>query len=362
MTPGQRSRFGEDLLGSGGIDPVDGPGANQPSVGHDPVLGGAAGDTSRVFGSGPDNGESVTGERPLAMEDGTGDHPLDDQPVGRTAPGNGHSPGVCGAVGIDSVDDVGPNDAGALFELGSRQTANDQKDGDGGHGGSRHGAESTKGLGRLLRALTALGVAVVVGAMAFAIFEPVQVLPRIRVAPGFSLVDQNGETFTSEDGRGSVTLYTFAPVECGQVCDDINQTLGEVGGRIRDVDLGGAEFRMVTVALDTSHPDALATAATVSGADGNLWRWVGGEAGTIRDVVGSGFGVYYDLSDDVTFDPVFAIVDGTGLVRGDYRYSTLVSDADRLTRHISLLGDELRNSDGAVSLLYEAAHVFLCYP
>ena len=56
------------------------------------------------------------------------------------------------------------------------------------------------------------------------------------------------------------------------------------------------------------------------------------------------------------------IVDGNGLVRGEYTYATLASDADRLTRHIGLLGNEIRNAGGNNKLIYEAAHIFLCYP
>lgn len=200
--------------------------------------------------------------------------------------------------------------------------------------------------------------------LAFAIFEPVQVLPRIRVAPGFALVDQGGAVVTSDDMRGSVTLYTFAPVDCGGECSDLNTTMGEVGRRVAGtVDLGDANFRMVTVALDSDDPERLAQAATESGADGSTWTWMGGPDAEVKEVVGGGFGVFYERAGaSVDFDPVFIIVDGAGLIRGEYRYATLASDADRLTRHISLLGAELRNSKGASSLVYEAAHVLLCYP
>lgn len=119
----------------------------------------------------------------------------------------------------------------------------------------------------------------------------------------------------------------------------------------------------MTIALDTADPAVLQEAALGSGADGEVWRWAGGNEGTRRNVVGEGFRVFYQASGGgVEFDPVFVIVDGTGLIRGDYRYSTLTSDPDRLTRHIGLLGEELRNSQGAASLVYEAAHIFLCYP
>jgi protein SCO1/2 len=204
----------------------------------------------------------------------------------------------------------------------------------------------------------------VAGVMAFAVFEPVQVLPRIGLGPGFSFVDQTGAAYTSEDGRGFVTLYTFAPTDCGSACNAIHETVSEVRKRVSDsVDLGEAEFRVVTMALDSSDPVDLAAAAADSGSDGESWKWVGAEEPHRKEVVGGGFEVYYQNQASRTeFDPVFVIVDGTGLIRGEYRYATLASDADRLTRHIALLGDEIRNSKGNAALIYEAAHVFLCYP
>lgn len=213
--------------------------------------------------------------------------------------------------------------------------------------------------------LVGLAGIVVAAAVGFAVFEPVQVLPRVRVAPGFGVVDQSGAAYTSEDGRGNVTVYAFAPTTCGDQCAALHDTMRSVRRRVvAEVDLGGAGFRMITVALDTAEPAALAAAAAASGADGEVWRWVGADQQVLGDVVGSGFRVFFDASDPaaVAFDPVFVIVDGAGVVRGEYRYASLVAEADRLTRHISLLGDELRHSTGAASFLYEAAHVFMCYP
>ena len=37
---------------------------------------------------------------------------------------------------------------------------------------------------------------------AFAVFQPIKVLPRIRLAPGFILTDQDGQRLTNEDLRG----------------------------------------------------------------------------------------------------------------------------------------------------------------
>ncbi len=206
---------------------------------------------------------------------------------------------------------------------------------------------------------------VAIAALAFAIFEPIQVLPRIRVAPGFSFVDQHGAAFTSEDTRGRVTLYSFAYGDCGDACDAVAGTMAEVAQRLAGTDLGGQRLDLVTVSFDPVRDvGRLAALASASGADGIAWRWVSGEPERLRSVLGEGFGLWYEQQDDGTFsfDPRFVLVDGWGVIRGEYRYSTMVADADKLERHIGLLGDELRNAHGAAALAYEAAHIFLCYP
>ena len=38
-----------------------------------------------------------------------------------------------------------------------------------------------------------------------------------------------------------------------------------------------------------------------------------------------------------------------------------VSDADRILRHIGVLAEEVQKATGANKLIYEAAHLFLCY-
>ena len=90
-----------------------------------------------------------------------------------------------------------------------------------------------------------------------------------------------------------------------------------------------------------------------------------GDQSTIKSVVGAGFGRFYDVDDAsgaVVFDPAFILVDGWGVVRGDYRYQTIASDADKIVNHVGILADEVRYSGGAASVAYEAAHLFLCYP
>ncbi|MBT8212042.1 MAG: SCO family protein [Acidimicrobiia bacterium] len=218
---------------------------------------------------------------------------------------------------------------------------------------------------RWARWVAAVVGVLLVAVMAFAIFEPIQVLPRMQLAPGFALTDQNGAILTSEDTRGSVTLYTFAWAGCGDECAEINRTMAAVRERVADeVDLGDTEFRLVTVSFGADEVPALAEAAEASGADGDIWRWAVADPALAKTVIGAGFGAFYETRSDGTFrfDPTFVLVDGWGVIRGDYRYATLAGTDDRVVRHVDVLAQELRNSSGVASLAYEAAHLFLCYP
>lgn len=210
------------------------------------------------------------------------------------------------------------------------------------------------------------GALLLIGVMAFAIFEPIQVLPRMRVAPGYSLVDQTATPFTSEDVRGDVVLYSFGYADCTEACTGMEATVREVRDRIGEVDLGDVDVRFVTVSLDPGDdtPTALAAKAAAVGADGEVWRYATGAPDHVTNVLRSGFKAWYDPQDDgsISFDPMLVLVDGWGVIRGEYRYQTLSSDADKIVRHLGILGEELRNASGAASIAYEAAHFFLCYP
>ena len=199
-----------------------------------------------------------------------------------------------------------------------------------------------------------LGV-IAVAALAFKVFEPIQVLPRIRLAPSYSFVDGAGSVITSEDARGVVTLFSFAPADCGTECAEIDRTLDDVSRRVaQEVDLGGTEFRVATVVLDGVRPDpGPASVVRLYGADD-----------MVTNVVGAGFEIPFEVAADGTtrFDRAYVLVDGWGVIRGEYRYRTIADDVDKLVRHVGLLAAEIRHADDATSIAYEAAHLFLCYP
>jgi protein SCO1/2 len=213
--------------------------------------------------------------------------------------------------------------------------------------------------------LPIVGVLLVAGVFAFAIFQPIKVLPRMRLAPGFTLVDQNGQRLTSEDMRGTVVLYNFLYTGCGDECDRMNATMQEVQQRLSGMDLGGLPVEFVTISFDPANdtPEALQRYAESLGADTSQWRFATGDEARLKQLIGGGFEAYYapDGAGGFQFDPTFVLVDGWGIIRGKYRYQVQVPDADRILRHIGVLAEEVQKATGPNKLIYEAAHLFLCY-
>ena len=213
--------------------------------------------------------------------------------------------------------------------------------------------------------LISFAAVVLLSVIAFVVFQPVQVLPRVRLAPGFTLTDQSGERLTSEDLRGKFVLYSFAYTNCPPPCGDVDSTMQAVQERLDEVELYGNQVEFVTISIDPVRdtPETLAAhAASISAGDN--WRFATtSDEGWLKDIVGGGFHTFYESRGDGTFilDPGFVLVDGHGIIRNEYRYQTLSPDVDRIVRHIGVLAEEVEKSTGAATLAYEAAHLFLCY-
>jgi protein SCO1/2 len=216
---------------------------------------------------------------------------------------------------------------------------------------------------RLWWLYAAIGL-LVLSALAFAIFRPVLVLPRIGLAPGFALTAADGSRLTSEDLRGQLVLYNFTYTNCAGNCPDTGPVMGDVQSRLSEVETYGIPVTLVTVAFDPERdtPTALQAYAEGLGADQSGWHFVTGAVDRLKWIVGGGFGIYYARRDDgtFTFDPALMLVDGAGILRAEYRTAT--PEVDRILRDIGLVAEEATKGEGASRVAYEAAHLFLCYP
>ncbi len=210
----------------------------------------------------------------------------------------------------------------------------------------------------------------VAGVLAFAIFKPIRVLPRMRLAPGFALKDQSDRIFTNEDLRGQFVLYNFTYTGCQPPdCPQTDAIMQDVYRRLGEAQTDGVPVSLVTMSFDPERdtPQQLAAYAQNLGADPEQWRFLTGEPNRLKSIIGGGFGVYYEPivplqeGGGFTFNPTLVLVDGLGIVRAVYNNRTTLPDADRILRHLGVLGEEVRNSQGMARLGYEAAHLFLCY-
>lgn len=208
----------------------------------------------------------------------------------------------------------------------------------------------------------------IVAVMAFAIFQPIQVLPRISLAPGYSFTDQNGARFTNEDLRGKLVLYNFTAARCAAPCVQTTPYFRELQAQLEGVDTRDLPLEFVTISVDPDHdtPAVLTKFADANGADTSRWHFITGEPTQLKNVIGAGFSTYFHSPsdgqghDDIIVDPVFALVDGWGILRAVYRTST--PDPAIVQRDLGLVAKEVTNSQGVNRYAYEAAHLFLCYP
>src|SRR5690625_2565823 len=119
---------------------------------------------------------------------------------------------------------------------------------------------SRKRIYALVSVPALIGLAIVV----FVIFQPIRVLPRLTLAPGYMLIDQDGERLTSEELRGKVVLYTIGYTGCGERCEASVDLMREVQDRLDEVlEPDDVEVKLVTISIDPKRdtPEVLRAAA-----------------------------------------------------------------------------------------------------
>ena len=200
-----------------------------------------------------------------------------------------------------------------------------------------------------------------VAVILFAALRPLKVLPRIRISPGYLLVDQNGSRVSSEEMRGQITLYGFTSTDCGLPCAGSEELMADVAAQIDSQSDVPVELVMIAVDEQELLPDALRAYALDRGIEPSR-RLLTGDAQQVKVVVGGGFNTFYerDSSGQLQLDKALMLVDGLGILRAEYRGRLPSTSA--ILRDIDLLTQEARNSTGLTRYAYEAAHLFLCYP
>ncbi len=103
----------------------------------------------------------------------------------------------------------------------------------------------------------------------------------------FELIDQNGETFSSEELAGHPWVASFIFTKCAGFCPTLVRDLKlEIADRVKD-----QEVRYVTITVDPEYdtPEKLKQYADVYGVDADRWKFLTGDKDTIYRIVQHGF-------------------------------------------------------------------------
>jgi protein SCO1/2 len=216
----------------------------------------------------------------------------------------------------------------------------------------------------LLKGIVIFAGILAVGILWFTISRPVVVLPRIRPAPGYSLQSSHGQTFTSEDRRGKLTLYTFAYTHCTTDCLTIYNNLQEIDAALSQKPEQKPPLDFITLTIDPQRdtPEQMAEFSTPFKPHSVGWSWLSGNPAIIQNIVTNGFELMVSPLPEgrFVFSPRYVLVDGEGIIRTELEGPEFTPE--RFLEYLEILNTEIAQSQGSSRLAYEAAHFFACYP
>lgn len=214
-------------------------------------------------------------------------------------------------------------------------------------------------------------IMIVIGALVlafvgyFTIGRPIQVLPRVKTALPFEMTDQHRDTYRYPDNAGPMNVYVVAAAWDEEAVERAEQVLELVYTHVRDEDIE----EVVNVAWITPDPgnddiesfhSLLHRLPVIQKTAASL---LSAAPLATRLAVGAGLGIYVGpVPEDgtrVSYEATLALVDDVGYVRGRYALRDLNEQV--LLRDVSLLAAEVQ-AEGSERALYQAAHLFLCYP
>ncbi len=137
-------------------------------------------------------------------------------------------------------------------------------------------------------------------------------LPVMWEAPAFSLTNQEGKAFSSEDLKGEPYIADFIYTSCPGQCPVMTATLSRLQAKLP------AGLRIVSFSVDPDHdtPAVLAAYAKVARADTGRWNFLTGPKSAIfNEGVGMKIVAPNVPIDLLTHDSHFFLVDSIGRVR-----------------------------------------------
>jgi protein SCO1/2 len=181
---------------------------------------------------------------------------------------------------------------------------------------------------------------------------PKQAPPPLYEVPAFSLTDQFGRPFGSDDLRGKIWIANFIFTHCPTRCADLTNSMASLQKRLRYM---RDSVYLTSFSVDPEHdtPEKLSAYAEKYGAKQSTWRFLTGDLGVVKKAVVDGFkmpieaGEPLPAQDDVPVaDQLLNITHGTRFVLIDRQlrirgyYETDEESLDRLLGDVALVGAE----------------------
>ncbi|MBD3402810.1 hypothetical protein GF420_07930 [candidate division GN15 bacterium] len=193
-------------------------------------------------------------------------------------------------------------------------------------------ARFQKSVGRVI--ITGLVIAAIMTAGGFAVIKEAELsrsnLPVIGTVQEFSLRTAEGETYSLEDMKGSVTLLSFM-YAASPSAPGLEVKKAELYDRYDH----SANLAFVTIVRELPHETAEITdyAGQLQVTD-DRWHFLFGE----RDAINVLTREIYRLADreDIAGNNSYVLIDGMGRIRGFYRYDS-DSDLRQLQQHVITL-------------------------
>jgi protein SCO1/2 len=150
--------------------------------------------------------------------------------------------------------------------------------------------------------------------------------------PAYSLTDQDGEAFGSEDLRDHVYVVTFFFTSCVTICPRVMSAAKALQDRYLRA---GVDIRLVSITVDPEHdtPERLKQQAEKVGADLSTWTFLTGTRAELEALIVGGFKTYMgereegaDGMMDIGHGSRIVLVDTKGGVRGHYEITKMGLD------------------------------------
>ena len=157
--------------------------------------------------------------------------------------------------------------------------------------------------------------------------------------PFYKLVNQLGDTVTSDDLKGYVYVTDFFFSSCTSVCPKLSNRISQLQKNYKDEQ----RIKFISITVDPMR-DSVATLkkyAEKFGAFDNKWYFLTGDKDSIYRLGEKGF--YLSVVDSAngeqqyTHDSHLVLVDGTGMIRGYYKVLEDSTQMDSLYNNIERL-------------------------